>query len=133
MRVLIVDDHPVVRMGIKQMLADEPDIAETMEAKSVSEMMEYVRKEDWSVIVLDITIPDRSGLEALKDIKAIRPELPVLILSMHPEDQYAVRVLKAGASGYVTKESAADELEQAVRKVVSGGGYNRSSLAEKRV
>ena len=91
MRVLIVDDHPVVRMGIKQMLADEPDIAETMEAKSVSEMMEYVRKEDWSVIVLDITLPDRSGLEALKDIKAIRPELPVLILSMHPEDQYAVQ------------------------------------------
>src|SRR4030043_856781 len=123
MRVLIVDDHPVVRMEIKQMLADEPDIAETMEAKSVSEMMEYVRKEDWSVIVLDITLPDRSGLEALKDIKAIRPELPVLILSMHPEDQYAVRVLKAGAAGYMNKDSASEELGNAVRKVVGGGRY----------
>lgn len=131
MKVLIVDDHPVVRMGIKQILADEPDIATTMEATSVSEMMEYVRKEDWSVIVLDITLPDRSGLEALKDVKAMRPELPVLILSMHPEDQYAVRVLKAGASGYVTKESAADELAKALRKVVSGGRYISSTLAEK--
>ncbi len=131
MKVLIVDDHPVVRMGIKQILADEPDIATTMEATSVSEMMEYVRQEDWSVIVLDITLPDRSGLEALKDVKAIRPELPVLILSMHPEDQYAVRVLKAGASGYVTKESAADELAKALRKVVSGGRYISSTLAEK--
>jgi two-component system, NarL family, invasion response regulator UvrY len=131
MKVLIVDDHPVVRMGIKQILADEPDIATTMEATSVSEMMEYVRQEDWSVIVLDITLPDRSGLEALKDVKAMRPELPVLILSMHPEDQYAVRVLKAGASGYVTKESAADELAKALRKVVSGGRYISSTLAEK--
>lgn len=131
MKVLIVDDHPIVRMGIKQILADEPDIATTMEATSVSEMMEYVRQEDWSVIVLDITLPDRSGLEALKDVKAMRPELPVLILSMHPEDQYAVRVLKAGASGYVTKESAADELAKALRKVVSGGRYISSTLAEK--
>ena len=131
MKVLIVDDHPVVRMGIKQILADEPDIATTMEATSVSEMMEYVRQEDWSVIVLDITLPDRSGLEALKDVKAMRPELPVLILSMHPEDQYAVRVLKAGASGYVTKESAADELAKALRKVVGGGRYISSTLAEK--
>jgi len=131
MKVLIVDDHPVVRMGIKQILADEPDIATTMEATSVSEMMEYVRQEDWSVIVLDITLPDRSGLEALKDVKAMRPELPVLILSMHPEDQYAVRVLKAGASGYVTKESAADELAKALRKVVGGGRYISSALAEK--
>lgn len=131
MKVLIVDDHPVVRMGIKQMLADEPDVAATVEAKSVSEMMEYVRKEDWSVIVLDITLPDRSGLEALKDVKTIRPDLPVLILSIHPEDQYAVRVLKAGASGYVTKESAPDELVKAVRKVVSGGRYISPTLAEK--
>ena len=131
MKVLIVDDHPVVRMGIKQMLAEEPDITTTTEATSVSEMMEYVRQEDWSVIVLDITLPDRSGLEALKDVKAMRPELPVLILSMHPEDQYAVRVLKAGASGYVTKESAADELAKALRKVVGGGRYISSALAEK--
>jgi two-component system, NarL family, invasion response regulator UvrY len=131
MKVLIVDDHPVVRMGIKQMLADEPEIANIVEAKTVAEMIEHVRKEDWSVIVLDITLPDRSGLEALKDVKAMRPSLPVLILSMHPEDQYAVRVLKAGASGYVTKESAADELVKALKKVVSGGRYISPTLAEK--
>jgi two-component system invasion response regulator UvrY len=131
MKVLIVDDHPVVRMGIKQMLTDEPDIAAIVEAKTVAEMIEHVREEDWSVIVLDITLPDRSGLEALKDVKAMKPSLPVLILSMHPEDQYAVRVLKAGASGYVTKESAADELVKALKKVVGGGRYISPTLAEK--
>lgn len=131
MKVLIVDDHPVVRMGIRQMLADEPEITTTVEAKTVAEMMDYVRKEDWSVVVLDITLPDRSGLEALKDVKAIKPSLPVLILSMHPEDQYAVRVLKAGASGYVTKESAADELMKAIKKVVGGGRYISPTMAEK--
>jgi DNA-binding NarL/FixJ family response regulator len=118
-------------MGIRQMLADEPEITTTVEAKTVAEMMDYVRKEDWSVVVLDITLPDRSGLEALKDVKAIKPSLPVLILSMHPEDQYAVRVLKAGASGYVTKESAADELMKAIKKVVGGGRYISPTMAEK--
>jgi two-component system invasion response regulator UvrY len=113
------------------MLTDEPDIAAIVEAKTVAEMIEHVREEDWSVIVLDITLPDRSGLEALKDVKAMKPSLPVLILSMHPEDQYAVRVLKAGASGYVTKESAADELVKALKKVVGGGRYISPTLAEK--
>ncbi len=130
-RVLIVHDHPIVRRGLQQILAEESDMETVMEAESVSELKEHVREKDWDVIVLDISLPDRSGLEALKDIKALRPELPVLFLSMHPEDQYAVRALKAGASGHLTKESAADELVNAVRKVVGGGRYVSPSLAEK--
>lgn len=130
-RVLIVDDHPVVRKGLRQILANEPDMEAVVEAESVHELMQHVRESEWDVVVLDISLPDRSGLEALKDLKALHPELPVLFLSMHPEDQYAVRALKAGASGYLTKESATDELVNAVRKVVGGGRYVSSSLAEK--
>ncbi len=130
-RILIVDDHPIVRRGLQQILAEEPDVEAAVEAENVAELMEHVREGEWDVVVLDITLPDRSGLEALKDIKALCPELPVLFLSMHPEDQYAVRALKAGASGYLTKESAADELVNAVRKVVGGGKYGSPSLAEK--
>lgn len=130
-KVLIVDDHPVVRLGLKQILAEEPDMEAAVEAKSAAELMEHVRREEWDVVVLDITLPDRSGLEAFKDIKALRPKLPVLFLSMHPEDQYAVRALKAGAAGYLNKESAAEELVNAVRKVVGGGRYVSPSLAEK--
>lgn len=130
-RILIVDDHPVVRHGLKQILAQEPDMAEAAEARSATEMVERMGEEDWDVIVLDISLPDRSGLEALKDLKAMRPDLPVLILSMHPEDQYAVRVLKAGAAGYVTKDSATEELVKAVRKVIGGGKYVSPTMAER--
>jgi DNA-binding NarL/FixJ family response regulator len=130
-RVLVVDDHPVVRKGLIQILLDEPDVEAAVEAESADELMRQVREKEWDVIVLDITLPDRSGLEALKDIKAVHPELPVLILSMHPEDQYALRVLKAGAAGYINKESAADVLISAVRKVVGGGKYVSPSMAEK--
>jgi two-component system invasion response regulator UvrY len=129
-RVLIVDDHPVVRKGLLQILAQEPDIAVAVEAETAAKMLDLVREEQWDIVVLDITLPDRSGLEALKDLKAMRPTLPVLILSMHPEDQYAMRVLKAGAAGYMNKDSASEELVNAVRKVVGGGKYVSPSMAE---
>ncbi|RJP33826.1 MAG: DNA-binding response regulator [Actinobacteria bacterium] len=130
-KVLIVDDHPVVRKGLMQILSEEPDVETAAEAKTAAELLDLVREREWDVIVLDITLPDRSGLEALKDVKAVRPDLPVLILSMHPEDQYALRVLKAGAAGYLNKDSASDELVYAVRKVVGGGRYVSPSMAEK--
>ncbi len=130
-RVLVVDDHPVVRKGLIQILIGEPDVEAAVEADSAGELLRQVRESEWDVVVLDITLPDRSGLEVLKDIKAMRPEMPVLILSMHPEDQYALRVLKAGAAGYINKESAADVLVNAVRKVVGGGKYVSPSMAEK--
>lgn len=130
-KVIVVDDHPVVRKGLMQMLAEEPDMRAAAEARSAAELLQRLQEGEWDVVVLDITLPDRSGLEALKDVKAMHPGLPVLILSMHPEDQYALRVLKSGAAGYINKESAADELVNAIRKVVGGGKYVSPSMAEK--
>ena len=130
-KVLVVDDHPIVRHGLKEILAEEPDMEVSVEATNAAELMQQVQERQWDVIVLDITLPDRSGVDVLKDVKAMYPELPVLILSMHPEEQYATRVLKAGAAGYVTKKSAGDELVTAIRKAVSGGRYVSPSLAEK--
>lgn len=131
MRILITDDHAVVRQGLKQILAAEFKKAEFGEAGNAHESVKQVAEGKWDVVILDVTMPGRSGLEALKDIKQLRPKLPVLMLSMHPEDQFAVRMLKAGASGYMTKESAPEELVGAVRKVISGGRYVSPSLAEK--
>jgi two-component system, NarL family, invasion response regulator UvrY len=131
MRILITDDHAVVRQGLKQILAEEFKRAEFGEASNVQEAIDKVWKEHWDVVVLDITMPGRSGLEVLKEIKKSRPKLPVLMLSMHPEDQFAVRLLKIGASGYMTKESAPQELVGAVKKVISGGRYVSPALAEK--
>ncbi len=131
MRILITDDHAVVRQGLKQILAEEFTSAEFGEAATAQEAIERVWKENWDVVVLDITMPGRSGLEVLKEIKKSRPKLPVLMLSMHPEDQFAVRLLKIGASGYMTKESAPNELVGAVKKVISGGRYVSAALAEK--
>ena len=130
-KVLIADDHPVVRMGLKLILKNEPDISVEYEAKTAKETITYVRKEKFSIVLLDISMPDRSGLDVLAQLKKQYPELPILILSMHSEDQYAIRVLKAGASGYMTKDSAPEELVKAVRKVTSGGRYVSPSLAEK--
>ncbi len=131
MRILITDDHAVVRQGLKQILAEEFKRAEFGEASNVQEAIDKVWKEHWDVVVLDITMPGRSGLEVLKEIKKSKPKLPVLMLSMHPEDQFAVRLLKIGASGYMTKESAPQELVGAVKKVVAGGRYVSPALAEK--
>jgi two-component system invasion response regulator UvrY len=131
MRILITDDHAVVRQGLKQILADEFRNAIFGEASNAGEALALVWKESWDVVVLDMTMPGRNGLEVLKEIKKSKPKLPVLVLSMHPEDQFAVRVLKTGAAGYMTKESAPEELVGAIKKVLMGGRYVSASLAEK--
>ena len=113
-RILIADDHPIVRKGLKQILAEESDIEVVGEAQNSQEVLNLVRKKDWNIVVLDITMPGRGGMEVLKELKTQKPKLPVLILSMHPEDQYAVRALKAGAAGYLTKGSAEEELVKAI-------------------
>jgi DNA-binding NarL/FixJ family response regulator len=131
MKVLIADDHAVVRRGLRQILEAEPDLEVAGEATSGTEVMEALRTQRYDVAVLDITMPGRGGLDVLHDIRQNFPELRVLILSMHPEERYALRVLKAGAAGYLTKESAADELITALRKVAAGGRYVSPTLAER--
>jgi DNA-binding NarL/FixJ family response regulator len=131
MRILIADDHAVVRRGLRQILAEAFKRATFGEAANSQEALECVWKDPWDIVILDLTMPGRSGLEVLKEMKRARPKLPVLILSMHPEDQFAVRLLKAGASGYMTKESAAEELVGAVNKAIAGGRYVSLPLAEK--
>lgn len=131
LKILIADDHPIVRRGLKQILSEEPDVAVVGEAQNSQEVLELVRKQNWDIVILDITMPGRGGLDVLKELKQAHPKLPILILSMHPEDQYALRALKAGAAGYLTKESCTEELVKAIRKVLSGGKYVSSSVAEK--
>jgi DNA-binding NarL/FixJ family response regulator len=131
MRILLTDDHAVVRQGLKLILADHFKSAVFGEARNAQEAFARVTREKWDVAVLDITLPGRSGLEVLKEMKRLRPKMPVLVLSMHPEDQFAVRLLKTGAAGYLTKESAGDELVGAIEKVVNGGRYISPSLAER--
>jgi DNA-binding NarL/FixJ family response regulator len=130
-KILIADDHAIVREGLKQIVAEEKDIQVAGEAENSEQMMKHLEKEKWSVVILDINMPGKSGLEALKDIKLQYPDLPVLILSMFSEDQYGIRAIKAGASGYLKKVSAPTELVTAIRKIVSGGKYINPSLAEK--
>jgi len=131
MRILVADDHAVVRNGLKQIVSDVPGMVIAAEASNGREALNKALEDDYDVVLLDITMPDRSGLDILKEIKSQKPELPVLILSMHPEEQYAVRALKAGAAGYLTKESAPEELIKAILRVSGGGKYVTSSLAEK--
>src|SRR5579862_6478360 len=131
MRILLADDHTVVRRGLRQILAEELNRAVFGEARNAQETLDLVRNEPWDIVVLDITMPGRSGLEVMRGIKKLRPNLPVLVLSIHPENQFAVRVLKLGAAGYMTKESAAEELVGAVKKVLTGGRYVSTSLAER--
>jgi DNA-binding NarL/FixJ family response regulator len=130
-RVLIADDHAILRSGLKEILGHELKDVECGEAEDARQVLLQVQSGDWDLVMVDITMPGRSGLDILKDIKAMRPKLPVLVLSMHPEDQYGKRVLKAGASGYMRKESAPDELIKAIRKVLAGGRYVSPALAEK--
>lgn len=130
-KILIADDHAIVREGLKQIVAEEKDIIVTGEAENVSRLLNMLEQKEFDLIVLDINMPGRSGLEALKDIKHNYPHLPVLILSMFSEDQYGLRAIKAGASGYLKKVSAPTELVSAIRKIVSGGKYINQSLAEK--
>ena len=130
-RILIADDHTIVREGLKQILAETRDMVVADEARNGQEVFAKVSKNEYDVVLLDISMPGRSGLEVLKQLKGERPKLPVLILSMYSEEQYAMRALRAGASGYMTKESAPDELIEAIRKVSQGRKYVSPSLAEK--
>ena len=132
-KVLIADDHAVVRSGLKQILAETSDIVVAGEAANGREVLQKLEQQHWDVLVLDITMPGRSGLEVLKDIKHLKPELPVLVLSMHAEEQFATRTLKAGAAGYLNKESAPEELVKAIRRVLAGGKYVSSTQAERMV
>jgi len=130
-RILVVDDHTIVRQGLKQILGEEKDMNVVEEASNGQEALQKIGKSEYDCVLLDISMPGRSGLEVLKDIKALRPKLPVLILSMHSEELYAIRALRAGASGYLTKASASEELIGAIRKVAAGRKYVSTSLAEK--
>jgi DNA-binding NarL/FixJ family response regulator len=130
-KILIADDHAIVREGLKRIVAETADMVVADEATSGHEVLEKVRNNEYNVVILDISMPGRGGVDILKQLKGQRPHLPILILSMHPEEQYAVRVLKAGAAGYLTKESAPDELITAIKRVSTGRKYVSSSLAEK--
>ena len=130
-RILIADDHPVVRNGLKQIIGETPDIRVADEAGTGQEVLAKVRKGNFDVVLLDISLPGQSGLDILKQLKSEKAKLPVLMLSIYPEEQYAVRTLKAGASGYLTKTSSPDELIGAIRKVSKGRKYVSPALSEK--
>jgi two-component system, NarL family, invasion response regulator UvrY len=129
LKILTIDDHEVVRRGLKDMFTRES--ATFGEARSGAEAVDLVRKQPWDIAVLDISLGGRSGLEVLSELKQLRPRMPVLILSMHAEEQYAVRAFKAGASGYINKASSGEELRKAILKIIKGGQYVGPSLAEK--
>jgi two-component system, NarL family, invasion response regulator UvrY len=130
-KLLMVEDHAIVREGLKLILEGLPDIHVAGEAGNAAEALKLVRKLSLDLVLLDISLPGQSGLDLLKLIKAEQPDLCVLVLSMYPEDQYALRVLKAGAAGYLTKESAPEQLVGAIRKVAHGGKYISQPVAEK--
>jgi DNA-binding NarL/FixJ family response regulator len=131
MRFLIADDHAVVRRGLMEILGDEFANSAFGEAKTAQEALVQVQKQNWDVVILDISMPGKNGLDILAELKQLRPHAPVLVLSMHSEEQFARRALRGGAAGYLTKESVAEELVKAVRRVLSGGRYISASLAEK--
>lgn len=128
--VLVIDDHPVVRIGLSTILGRQRDIAVQGEAGTGAEARKLVAEKPWDVVVLDLNLPDRSGLEVLRELKRERPKLPILILGDHPEEQFAVRALRAGAAGYVSKRAAAEELVDAVRRLAQGGRYVNPAIAE---
>ena len=130
-RILIADDHAIVRKGLKQLLLEQYPTAEIGETSDAEDLISKVMKKDWDVVICDMSMPGRSGLEALQQIREIAPRLPVLIMSMYPEDQYAIRVLKAGASGYLGKETIHDDLFKAIEMVRIGRKFITPSIAEK--
>jgi DNA-binding NarL/FixJ family response regulator len=130
MKILIADDHPVVRHGLKKILATDAELTVVGEAKNSQEAADLARKIEWDVAILDYSMPGRSGIELIKQVKGEKPKLRILILSMHQEEQYAVRALKAGASGYLTKSSAPEELIFAIHKVSQGEKYISAPIAE---
>jgi two-component system, NarL family, invasion response regulator UvrY len=131
LRILVVDDHPIVRTGLRQTLADAPEVGEVGEAATPQRALDLVREREWDAVILDIGLPGRGGLDVLKEIKRELPRLPVLILSMHSEDQFGVRALRAGAAGYLTKEAAPENLVNAIRRVAAGGRYISQELADR--
>jgi DNA-binding NarL/FixJ family response regulator len=132
-KILIADDHAIVRKGLKQIISETSDMFVAEEADNGLEALRKISEDNYDVVLLDISMPGKNGLDILKQVKRKKPKLPVLMLSVHPEEQYAVRSLRAGASGYLTKESAPDELIAAIRKISRGGKFVNSSLAEKLV
>jgi len=130
-KVLIADDHAIVREGLKQILSDIPDMKVFGEAGSGDEALQLIRNKGWHIMLLDIAMPGKNVLELIKLAKHQSPHLPILILSMYPEDQYAIRMLRAGADGYLTKESAPEQLVAAIRKVAKGGKYISATMTEK--
>lgn len=130
-KILIADDHTILRDGLKQILSESPDLQVVGEADNGLDALKKIREEDWDVVVLDMSMPGKSGIELIKQIKTEKPKLPLLILSMHKEDVYAMRTLKAGASGYLCKDSASSQLVSAIRKVAGGGMYLNPDVAEK--
>ena len=133
LRILLADDHPVVRQGLKKILAEEFAQATFGEAQKASEVIDLVASSRWDIVILDVAMPGGNGLEALKQIKHDQSQVPVLILSYFPEEQYAVRTIRAGAAGYLNKESAPEELVSAVRKVLHGGVYISAAVADELV
>jgi two-component system invasion response regulator UvrY len=130
LRILIADDHPVVRQGIMRIIEDTPDMRVTGEAGNGIEALRKIKEKDFDLMLLDISMPGRDGLEVVRELKKMKPKLPILILTMHPEKYYGLRMLQAGASGYLTKQNAPFELIEAIRRVSQGGMYIGSALAE---
>ncbi len=130
-QILIADDHAVVRRGVKQILEEEPGLKVLGQATNGYEVIQNIQEKNWDILILDITLPDRNGLDVLKEVKSLRPDLPVLILSIHPEEEFAVRALKLKASGYVAKGSVPEELVLATKMILKGHKYISPSLTEK--
>jgi two-component system invasion response regulator UvrY len=130
-RVLIADDHAILRRGLREILMRALEGVVCGEANDAEQVVAQVQNLEWDLVILDVSMPGRSGLDVLRDLKVLRPKLPILVLSMHPEDQYGKRILKAGAAGYMNKESAPEELIKAIRRVLAGGRYVSPTLAEK--
>jgi two-component system, NarL family, invasion response regulator UvrY len=131
--ILLVDDHAVVRRGLRELLGEEFPSAEFGEAASGADALAQIARRPWGLVILDVSLPGRDGLEILKEALALRPGVPIMMLSVHAEDQYAIRALRAGAAGYVTKETAPEDLTAAVRKILQGGKYVSPRLAEQMV
>ena len=129
-KIVIADDHDIVRAGLKQIISDTRDMKVTGESGCAEQLIELIKKNNYDVVLLDLKMPGMNGLDAIKHIKALKPDLPVIVLSMHAEDQYAVRTIRAGASGYITKETASENLVAAIKKAVAGGRYISPALAE---
>lgn len=130
-KILIADDHAIVRKGLAEIISDEIDMQVCYEAKNAEDVIELIRDKEIDIIILDINMPGKSGLDILKDLRFLKPEIPVLILSINPEDQFARRCLRAGASGYMNKDIEPDEFISAIRKIIKGQKYISASLAEK--